>query len=473
MPIGPFEGFSGGEVRVYLGDGQGRLSAGQTISTGGWPQGICAADWDNDGDLDLAVAQIGVSRLLRNSGGKLEDATAESGLPVGGRRYGAACAFTDFDRDGKVDLFISNYVDLDPAKAPKPGSSPDCIWRGMSVFCGPKGLPMARNALYRNLGGGKFADVSERAGILKPGGRYGLGVVAADFNNDGWPDIYVACDQTPSLLYENNRTGGFVERAVEAGVAYNFDGRPQSGMGVAVADYDGNGFLDIVKTNFSGDLPSLYLNEDGRFFHDASREAGLGANQLLGWGVEFFDADEDGWKDLIIANGHVYPELDRANLGEEYRQRTLFYRNLGTGRFADLTASAGPGLEPKRPSRGLAIGDIDQDGRPEIVINNIGETPTILRNTAPRGHWLRLELTGTKSNRSAIGARVTVTVSGRKMIDEVRAGGSYYSQSELTLTFGLGAATVADRVEVRWPSGKVETRDRVAAEQTVRWREGQ
>jgi hypothetical protein len=341
----------------------------------------------------------------------------------------------------------------------------------MSVFCGPKGLPMAHIVLYRNLGGGHFADVSRKAGMLKPGPGYALGAVAADFNNDGWPDIYIACDQTPSLLFENDRRGGFVERGAEAGVAYNFDGRLQSGMGVAVADYDGNGFLDIVKTNFSGDLPSLYLNEDGRFFHDASREAGLGANQLLGWGVEFIDADEDGWKDLILANGHVYPELERANLGEKYRQRTLFYRNLGNGRFADETLRAGSGLTPLRPSRGLALGDLDQDGRPEIGINNIGQQPVLLRNAGPRGNWLRVELTGTVSNRSAIGARVMVSTAGRRLIDEVRAGGSYYSQSELTLTFGLGAAVAVDRVEVRWPNGRVETRERVAANQTLRWQE--
>ena len=377
-----------GPPQLYRNDGTGRfhdVAAQAGITRRGWGQGVCAGDYDNDGHPDLFATYYGQNVLYRNLGtGKFADATAQAGLPTTGTRWGAGCAFLDYDRDGRLDLFVSNYVDFDLAKAPKPGQGPNCIWKGLPVMCGPVGLPMASNILYHNNGDGTFTDVSAKAGILKPGGRYGLGVIAADFDNDGWPDVYVACDQTPSLLYQNRRDGTFEERGVEAGVAFNLDGQLQAGMGVAVADYDGNGFLDIVKTNFSGDLPSLYSNEDGKFFTDLSRQAGLGKNQLLGWGVVFLDVDEDGWKDILMANGHVYPEVDGTALGERYRQKTLLYRNLGNGRFADITGVSGPGLEPLRPARGLAVGDLDGDGRPEVVIVNMNEAPTVLQNQGPR-----------------------------------------------------------------------------------------
>ncbi len=434
------------------------------LSDGGWQQSACAGDLDNDGKLDLLVTRFGENLLYRNEDGKFSRVR----LPASPPRWGAGCALTDFDRDGLLDIFVSNYVELDLKKAPRPGDNPDCLWKGAPVFCGPKGLPEASNILYRNRGNWTFEDVSAKAGILKPGKRYGLGVVVADFNNDGWPDIYVGCDQTPSLLYQNQGDGTFKERGVEAGVAYNFDGRLQAGMGVAVADYDGNGFLDIAKTNFSGDLPSLYLNEDGEFFRDASQEAGLGAHQLLGWGIAFFDADEDGWKDLILANGHLYPELERRPGSEKYRQLTLFYRNLANGRFSDLTAAGGSALQVERPSRGLAVGDLDGDGRPEVVITNMSERPTVLKNEGPRQNWIRIELIGTRSNRSAIGARVTVEAGGRKQLDEVRAGGSYYSQHELPLHFGLGPVAKPDRVLIEWPSGAREEIKAPKANETLR-----
>jgi hypothetical protein len=345
---------------------------------------------------------------------------------------------------------------LDLAKTPKPGEDPACNWKGLPVWCGPHGLTPGKNILYHNNGDGTFTDVSERAGILKPGARFGLGVAAADFDNDGWPDIYVACDQTPSLLYHNRHDGTFEERGVAAGVAYNFDGQLQSGMGIAVGDYDGDGRLDIAKTNFSGDIPSLFHNEGGQFFEDVAQRAGLGANHLLGWGIAFVDFDDDGWKDLIIANGHVYPEVDRSPVGDRYRQKTLLYRNLGNGRFEDITKTAGPALETPRPARGLAVGDVDGDGRPEVVIVNMNATPSLLKNTGPRGNFVALTLAGTKSNRSAIGARVTVVAGGRRQVDEVMSGGSYYSQNDLTLYFGLGKAAAVERVEVRWPGGAVQ-----------------
>lgn len=422
----------------------------------GWGQGVCVADYDNDGRPDVFIAHYGVNRLYRNTRERFVDITEQAGLPVTGWRWGAGCVFVDYDRDGRVDLFVANYVDLDAANPPKPGSMPECIWKGTPVACGPKGLPLATNVLYHQEASGRFTDVSAKAGILKPGPRYGLGVAAADFNNDGWPDIYVACDQTASLLYENRRDGTFIERGEEAGVALNSDGRAQAGMGIAVGDFDGNGLLDIAKTNFSGDLPSLYLNEDGHFFHDTSEFAGLGMHKLLGWGVAFLDIDDDGWRDLLLVNGHVYPEVDKAQPGDRYRQKSLLFRNLGNGKFADLTATAGPAFATDRAARGLAIGDLDGDGRPEAVITNMNAPPSLLKNTAARGRFVNIELRGTRANRSAIGARVTVQAGGRKQIDEVMSGGSYYSQHSFTLHFGLGAAT-ADAVTVRWPGGQTET----------------
>ena len=447
-------------IQLYRNDGHGRFTdvsrqAGFTVE--GWAQGVCVGDYNNDGKLDLLITYYGHKRLYRNlGGGKFADATAEAHLPTTGVRYGAGCSFTDYDRDGWLDLFVANYVELDLAKTPKPGQDPACNWKGLPVWCGPHGLTPGKNILYHNNRDGTFTDVSERAGILKPGARFGLGVAAADFDNDGWPDIYVACDQTPSLLYHNRHDGTFEERGVAAGVAYNFDGQLQSGMGIAVGDYDGDGRLDIAKTNFSGDIPSLFHNEGGQFFEDVAQRAGLGANHLLGWGIAFVDFDDDGSKDLIIANGHVYPEVDRSPVGDRYLQKTLLYRNLGNGRFEDITKTAGPALETARPARGLAVGDVDGDGRPEVLIVNMNATPSLLKNTGPRGNFVALTLAGTKSNRSAIGARVTVETGGRRQVDEVMSGGSYYSQNDLTLYFGLGKAAAVERVEVRWPGGEVQ-----------------
>jgi hypothetical protein len=463
-------------LHLYHNDGHGKFTnvareAGFTVE--GWAQGVCVGDYNNDGKPDLLVTYYGHNRLYKNLGnGTFADATAEAHLPVTGIRYGAGCSFVDYDRDGWLDLFVANYVDLDLTKTPKPGEDPSCVWKGITVWCGPHGLPPAHNVLYHNNRDGTFTDVSERAGILKPGGRFGLGVAAADFDNDGWPDIYVACDQTPALLYRNRHDGTFEERGVEAGVAYNFDGQLQSGMGVAVGDYDGDGRLDIAKTNFSGDIPSLFHNDDGRFFTDVSQQAGLGMNHLLGWGVAFVDLDDDGWKDLVIANGHVYPEVDRAAVGDRYLQKTLVYHNLGNGKFADITAQAGPALAALRPARGLAVGDVDGDGRPEIVIVNMNATPSLLKNEGRRQNFLSVALAGTKSNRSAIGARVTVEAAGRRQMDEVMSGGSFYSQNDMTLYFGLGQASSVERLEVRWPSGAMQEWKNVPVNQKLLLTEG-
>ena len=458
--------------QLYHNEGNGHFSnvakkAGFTET--GWGQGVCVGDYDNDGHPDLLVTASGHTSLYRNLGnGAFEDVTAKAKLPVSGTRYGSGCSFFDYDRDGFLDLIVANYVDLDLTKTPHPGQNDSCVWKGIPVMCGPRGLPLAHNVLYHNNRDGTFTDVSEQAGILKPGGRYGLGVVTADFDNDGWPDIYIACDMTPSLLFRNLHNGTFEERGAEAGVAFNMDGALQAGMGIAVADYDGDGLLDIAKTNFSGDLTSLYHNDDGKFFTDVSREAGLGVRQLLGWGIAFVDVDDDGWRDLVVANGHVYPEVEGKQLGDTYSQPTVLYHNLGTGKFKDVTGKAGPAFEVPRPARGLAVGDLDGDGRPEIVLVNMNAKPSLLKNYGPHGHFLNIALTGGKSNRSAIGARVLVAVGGRKMIDEVMSGGSYYSQNSFTLHFGLGEATRVDGIEIRWPSGNVQKLGATAADQLLK-----
>jgi enediyne biosynthesis protein E4 len=464
-------------VQLYRNDGSGHfsdVSAKAGFNVEGWAQGVCVGDYDNDGNTDVLITYYGHNRLYRNQGdGTFRDVTGQSGLPASGTRFGSGCSFVDYDRDGLLDFVVANYADIDLNTVPKPGSGTYCEWKGLPVMCGPRGLPEARNYLYHNRGNGTFEDVSEKAGLLKAGKRYGLGVVAADFDNDGWPDIYIACDMTPSLFFRNKHDGTFEERAVAAGVAYNFDGQLQAGMGVAVADYDSDGRLDIAKTNFSGDLPSLFHNDDGKFFTDVSQQAGLASNHLLGWGISFADFDEDGRPDLIIANGHVYPEVDKSAIGESYRQRTLVYRNMGGGKFADMTDQAGPAFKELRPARGLAVGDVTGDGRPAVVIVNMNQTPGLLVNHGARGHYLYLRLRGTKSNRSAIGARVMLDSNGQKQTGEVMSGGSFYSQNDLNLHFGLGAAQRVDKIEVRWPSGATQSWQNIPANQRLAIVEGE
>ena len=457
--------------QLYHNEGNGKfveVAEKAGLVARGWGQGVCAGDFDNDGHIDLMVTFYGHNVLYRNKGdGTFEDVSEKAHLPTTGTRYGAGCAFTDYDRDGRLDLFISNYVDLDLAHTPAPGANEFCEWKGIPVMCGPRGLPKALNVLYHNNGDGTFTDVSEEAGIKTPGGRYGLGVVAADFDDDGWPDIYVACDQTPSLLYHNLHNGKFEERGAEAGVAFNFDGALQSGMGIAVADYDGDNRLDIAKTNFSGDLSSLYHNDDGKFFTDLSREAGLRANLSVGWGVAFVDVDDDSWPDLVIANGHVYPELAGKLVADKYLEPAILYRNSGNGRFEDVSDRSGPAFQQPRSARGLATGDLDGDGRPEIVLVNMNAAPSLFKNFGAHGHYLNITLAGTISNRSAIGSRVTVTSGRRKQVSEVMSGGSYYSQNSLTLHFGLGTATSVDSINIRWPNGALQTLGATPADQTL------
>jgi len=451
------------------------VTAGSGLGRSGWGQGACAGDYDNDGITDLLITRYGYNVLYRNLGnGKFDDATKQAGLPVSGQRWATGCAFLDYDRDGYLDLFVSNYLGFDLKTASQPGASPFCFWKGLAVFCGPRGFPGGENILYRNNRAGGFENVSKRAGILIGGLHYGLGVIASDFDNDGWPDIYVACDSTPGILYANNRNGTFSDIAVEAGVAYGEAGQEMGSMGVAAGDYDGDGLMDIVKTNFMDETSTLYRNEGDRFFTDVTYQAGLGVNtKFAGWGVEFLDADHDGRQDILIANGHIYPEMESSGGEERFRQSKLLYWNNGEGIFRDVTPSSGAGLNAKTSSRGMASGDLDGDGVLETVIVNMNAPPSVLRNVAAKGNALLVQLVGTKSNRGAIGARVKVEVGGRGQVRELRSGSSYASQPDFRLHFGLGAADTVDRIDIRWPAGNVETITKVPANHLVTIREGE
>jgi enediyne biosynthesis protein E4 len=445
------------------------------LSARGWGQGVAAGDYDNDGDNDLFITYYGHHVLYRNNGdGIFSDATGSSGLSFSSPRWNTGPAFLDFDRDGHLDLFVSAYVAYDDALRYAPGSRKDCFWKGLGVMCGPKGLAGSHNALFRGNGDGTFSDVSEKAGLLKAQPAYGFTPLVLDYNNDRWPDVYVANDSSASLLFHNNGDGTFKDVGLQAGAALTADGRAQAGMGVAAADYNQDGWLDLVKTNFDDDTTSLYRNLGGGNFEDATTEAGLGVNtRYLGWGTGFLDFDLDSWPDIFIVNGHVYPEADRIGGHYTYPQQKLLYRNLGTGRFEDVSLRAGAGVTIKKVSRGAAVGDLFNTGRQDIVVNNMHDTPTLLHNcAAPRGHSLVLQLVGTRSNRSAIGARVTVHLAGRRLVDEVRSGGSFCSQNDLRIHVGLGARSRADRVDVSWPSGATDTVAGVDGDQIVVIREG-
>lgn len=448
------------------------------IARTGWGAGCCVGDFDNDGWDDLFVSYWGDCSLWKNLGnGKFVDVAEKAGVTTrtksGLRRHNTGCAFVDYDRDGHLDLFVANYIDFDPRTAPLPESGP-CKYKGILVACGPPGLTGGKNILFRNNGNGTFTDVSEKAGILKTPGTYGLGVVVSDFDNDGWPDIYVANDSTSSALYRNNRDGTFTDIAIEAGAAYSVDGKPQAGMGVAVADYNGDGRFDLVKTNFAGDTTSLYRGLPDGMFEDQTLESGLGrVTRFLGWGAAFLDFDNDGAPDILLCNGHVYPEVGESSTESGYRQRKVAYRNLGNGKFAEVSEQLGPGIVEKAPGRGMATGDFDNDGDLDVLVNCVNDVPQLLRcDGAPKNNWLKVKLRGTKSNRSAIGARVYCTAGGKRQMDEVRSGGSYLSQSDLRLHFGLGAAETAD-LEIAWPAGTVDRIRGVKVNQILSVVEGQ
>jgi hypothetical protein len=440
----------------------------------GWASSVCLGDYDNDGYDDLFITYWGQNVLYRNNGnGTFTDLTKIAGLSTNQTRWGSGCTFVDYDRDGNLDLFVATYLKFDLATTPEPGKGANCTWKGVAVNCGPKGLPTDTNLLYHNNGNGKFTDVSEASGVAKVQGHYSMTATTTDFNSDGWPDIYIACDSTASTLYRNNRDGTFTDVAVEAGAAYNEDGQPQAGMGVATGDYNGDGLIDIFKTHFSDDLPALYKNGGRGYFDDASRAAGFDHTRYVEWGTGMVDFDNDGWPDILIATGSVYPEVEKIFKEYPHRGPRLLYQNLRNGTFKEVTAQMGPGILSPKSSRGCAFGDFDNDGDVDVLVMNMNEPPLLLRNEyAGPNNWLKLKLLGTKSNRSAIGARVVLRIGSRTQVQEVTSQSSYYSHNDERLHFGLGQNGKADAIEIRWPSGFTETVKDISANRIITIKEG-
>ncbi|MGB6868052.1 MAG: CRTAC1 family protein [Acidobacteriaceae bacterium] len=449
----------------------------------GWGQACCVGDYDNDGHDDLFVTYYGQPALYRNHGdGTFTNVTEQAGLiqPGPKKRWNTGCTFVDYDRDGHLDLFVANYVDLDLETAPRPQDGP-CTYKGMLVACGPPGLPGGRNILYHNNGNGTFTDVSEKAGMWTAVGTYGLSVAASDLNNDGWPDIYVANDSAPATLYLNQKDGTFRDIAIEAGAALSAEAKPQAGMGVSIGDYNRDGNFDIVKTNFAGDTDSLYTNLGDANFEDHTYPSGLGVNtRLLGWGVGFFDMDNDGWLDILMSNGHVYPEVNKSNADLKYAEHKYLYRNLRNGRFEDVTNEGGPGILENAPARGTAFGDYNNDGWIDVAVNCVNAMPQLLEcEPVLERNWIKIKLVGVKSNRSGIGSRVIVTattVPGASkplvQMDELRSGGSYFSQNDLRMHYGLEQAKQVDLLEIRWLSGQVDQLRNLAVNQLYVVEEG-
>ncbi len=452
------------------------VTEGSGLGFTAWQTGVCVGDYNNDGWDDLFCCVLGRNRLFHNNGnGTFTDVTRKAGLYQEKGRWGAGCTFLDYDRDGHLDLFVCNYIKLDPDKIPSATETNYCQWKGIPIMCGPRGLPGDTNILYHNNGDGTFTDVSEKAGILAPGPRYSITAVSYDFDNDGWPDIYVAVDSEPSILFKNNHDGTFTDMAVMAGCAYNVDGHEQAGMGLAVADYDCDGYFDIFKTNFVDDTCNLYHNNGDGTFTDVSLPSGIGINnRYVAWGCGFVDFDNDGWQDIIQVNGHVYPEVDQYDFGEAFKNPRLAYKNLGNGTFKDVSAAMGPGMSERFSSRGAAFGDYNNNGNMDVLVLNLNDPPSLLRNEGGnRQNWIKIKLVGTKCNRTAIGARVRVFTATHIQMDEVHSGTSVMSQSDLRLHFGLGKAEVADVIEVKWPTTqKVERFTQVKANQILTIREG-
>jgi hypothetical protein len=445
------------------------------LNKSGWGQGVCVGDYDNDGWEDLYVTYYGKNVLYHNNGdGTFTDVGEQAGVAGSGKLWGTGCAFVDYDRDGKLDLMVANYVDFDLSTTPAPGERASCVWKGVPVMCGPRGLPWTKNTLYHNLGNGKFEDVTTKAHIDQTTGHYSFSVSTLDFNDDGWPDIYVACDSTPSILYRNNKDGTFTDVAVQSGAAFNEDGKEQAGMGSTVADYNGDGKLDIFKTNFSDDTATLYRNNGDGTFDDVTFAAGLGLHtQYLGWGTMFFDFDNDGWPDLLLVNGHVYPEVDQQHLGSQFREPRILYHNNGNATFTDVSPLAGAGINTSSSSRGLAVGDLWNDGRMSAVISNMSAPPSLLENQVRyANHWVAIRTVGTKSNRDGIGARITVKAGKHLLVDEVRSGSSYISNNDMRVHFGLGAVSKIDWVQIRWPSGLTERFSDVSVNKIQTLKEG-
>ncbi|HTC42975.1 MAG TPA: CRTAC1 family protein [Candidatus Acidoferrales bacterium] len=440
----------------------------------GWASGVCVGDYNNDGFEDLFCTYFGQNKLYRNNGdGTFTDVTKQAGLLNEAPRYGAGCTFLDYNRDGNLDLFVSNYVQFDLKRVPKPGQNSNCTWKGVDVECGPRGLPHGLHSLYRNNGDGTFTDVSVQAGISTLRGSYGMTVVSADFDEDGWPDIFLACDSTPSLLFMNNHDGTFREEGVIRGVALSEDGEEQAGMGVGVGDYDLDGHTDLFKTHFSEDTNGLYHNDGKGNFVDVTRVARIGVeNRYVGWGAGIVDLDNDGYPDIFMVTGSVYPELEKTMPQFPNKTPRVVFRNLGNGTFEELLDEAGPGVSAPHCSRGCAFGDFDNDGDLDVLIVNLNEPPSLLRNDL-RGsnHWLKLKLVGTKSNRSAIGARVVVRYGKKVQAQDILSQSSFYSVNDSRVHFGLGSEKTAD-IAIRWPSGAHEELKGVAADQLIVVKEG-
>jgi len=438
----------------------------------GWGQGVCAGDVDNDGHVDLFLGQWGHNVFLKNLGnGTFRDETKERGFARPESRWSTGCAFIDYDRDGHLDLVVANYIDFNAQETPRPRDKSGCNWKGIPVPCGPRGLKGETMTLYHNDGRGHFTDVTKQAGVETPREYYGFTVLTGDFDNDGWPDFYVTCDSTPSLFFHNKRDGTFEEQGMVTALAVNEDGREQAGMGATAADYDGDGFLDIFKTNFSSDTNTLYRNLGDGSFADVTSQSGLAVHtQDVKWGTAFLDFDNDGWKDLFVVAGHVYPFIEKYNTGEEFKQPRELFWNRGDRQFFDMSSTGGPGITAKHSSRGVAVADFDNDGSMEIVVVNLFEPPSLLKNYGQRGNSLLIRAM-TATGRDAVGARVTVSAGGRKQIDEVRSGGYHISQGDFRVHFGLGKETKAD-VTIRWPQGKIETYSGVAAGQWIVVQEG-
>jgi hypothetical protein len=465
---------SGGKTRsaLYRNNGDGTFTdvtdkAG--VGDIGWGMGAAVGDFDNDGYEDLYVTCLGPNHLLKNNGdGTFKDVTAKAG--VGDPRWSTGAAFVDYDNDGRLDLFVSNYVDFDIGHLPEFGKGRTCQYKGVPVQCGPRGLPGAGDSLYHNNGDGTFTDVSKKAGVSDPGGFYGLGVVCGDFDEDGLTDIYVANDSTPNFLYHNNGDGTFKDLGFVSGTAVNENGSEQGSMGATVGDYDHDGHLDIFITNFADEYNTLYRNGARLSFTDVSYSAKLAevALPFVGWGTKFFDYDNDGWVDLFVANGHVYPQL------ENYRQRKLLHHNNRDGTFTEVAEQTGAPLAEKRVGRGVAFGDIDNDGDVDLVVGDLDGPPQLLRNDGGNANnSVLIKTIGVKANRDGIGARVKIVSGDLVQVDEVRSGGSYLSQSDLRLHFGLGARTKIDLIEVRWPGGAVDKITGASAGKILTIKEGQ
>ena len=461
---------SGGDqmVALYQNDGHGRftdVTARSGLTRRGWGMGTCVADYDNDGYPDIYVTALGPNVLWHNTGRGTFTETGQAADP----RWSTGCAFGDYDRDGFVDLYVANYLSPEWQKI-SPDGEHSCKFMNIVIPCGPKPLRGEPDVLYHNTGKGTFVDVTKEAGVAEPG-YYGFGVLFTDLDDDGWPDIYVANDSVPSLFFRNKRNGTFSEEALPSGIAVSGEGREQAGMGIDAGDYDGDGRLDLIKTHFSQDYPTLYRNLGGAVFADVSAAAGLRLGPQFGWGVGFVDLDNDGRLDVFVSNGHIWTNIDDTGTST-YLQKKQVYRNIGGGRFQEVSRDIGGAVLELKSSRGTAFGDFDNDGDIDVLVVNNDEPPTLLRNDTAGGRWITVRLEGTASNRDAIGAHVTIEAGGTRQVAEVRSGGSYLSNNDVRVHFGLGDRTKVDRLQIRWPNGRIETSTDLMSNQFYVAREG-